>query len=317
MAARNNMSRRDFLHSTAAAAALAALAPGLFVAGRARANPGSKPNILLIMTDEHNAGILGAAGNAIAQTPKLDALAQQGVIFDNCYCNSPVCAPSRLSFTAGKYISRVGAWGNQFWLPSADYPSLPRILNAAGYESFLCGRMHYDYTRRYGFTEIGGNFNTSVKYGKQRRPPPDVPEPQPGISDRLTDVGIGETGIHLHDQNVAAGALQFLNERQAADGPFFLLVGFLAPHFPLKVPEGYWAPYVDQVPLPVIPEGHLESQPLNYQHLRIGFNVEDVPDEVVRDARELYYGHTQWADGQIGQVPVSYTHLTLPTILLV
>jgi len=302
MAAHNKMSRRDFLRSTAATAALAALAPGLFISGRARGNSSSTPNILLIMTDEHNAGVLGAAGNAIAQTPNLDALAQHGVIFDNCYCNSPLCVPSRLSLTAGKYPSRVGAWGNQSWLPSADYPSLPRILNAAGYESFLCGKMHYDYTRRYGFTEIGGNLNTSVKYGRERRRLPDELEPQPGISDRLTDIGIGQTSIHVHDQLVAAGAVEFLNQRQAADGPFFLALGFVAPHFPLKVPEGYWTPYIGQVPLPVIPEGHVASQSLNYQHLRIAFNVEDVPDEVVRDVRELYYAHTQWADGQIGQV---------------
>jgi len=54
--------------------------------------------------------------------------------------------------------------------------------------------------------------------------------------------------------------------------------------------------------MPVIPEGHLESQPRNYKHLRIGFNVEDVPDEIVRKGRELYYGLTQWSDEEIGKV---------------
>ena len=91
------------------------------------------------MTDEHNAGMMGCAGNGIVRTPNLDALAGRGVRFENCYCNSPLCVPSRLSFTSGKYASRVGAWNNNCWLPSPDYPSLPRLLVAKGYEAFLCG----------------------------------------------------------------------------------------------------------------------------------------------------------------------------------
>jgi choline-sulfatase len=54
--------------------------------------------------------------------------------------------------------------------------------------------------------------------------------------------------------------------------------------------------------MPKIPQGHLESQARNYKHLRIGFNVENVPDEIVRKGRELYYGLTQWLDEEIGKV---------------
>ena len=115
------------------------------------------------MSDEHNASVMGCAGNSIANTPNLDRLAARGVFFENCYCNSPLCVPSRLSFTSGKYVSRVGAWNNDCWLPSDAYPSVARLLNGAQYESFLCGKMHYDRTRRYGFKEIGGEMNRSFK----------------------------------------------------------------------------------------------------------------------------------------------------------
>src|SRR5512141_2924339 len=133
------------------------------------AEPQRRPNILLIMADEHNAGVLGCYGNNLIRTPNLDRLAGQGVVFDNAYCNSPLCVPSRLSFTAGKYASRVGAWNNDVELPSADYPSIARVMNAAGYESFLCGKMHYDRTRRYGFTEIAFIGNSDNKTGKGSR----------------------------------------------------------------------------------------------------------------------------------------------------
>ncbi len=295
----NRQNRREFL-KVAGLAAGSLLAPSLAFGGN---KPAKKPNILVIMSDEHNAGVLGCNGNTIIKTPNLDGLAERGVTFEGCYCNSPLCVPSRLSFTAGKYVSRIGAWNNSCWLPSDDYPSLPRIMNAAGYESILCGKMHYDQTCRYGFREIGGNMNNATMTGKGSRRKADDLASKPGISPRFDDFHTGDnSSILKHDRAVTAGTVEFLSNRRASDKPFFMLAGYLAPHFPLIVPEEYWRPYQDKIPMPVIPEGHLESQPRNYKHLRIGFDVEDVPDEIVRKGRELYYGLTQWVDGQIGKV---------------
>ena len=292
-------SRREFIQMTGLAAGSLVM-PRLVLS---KGKPANKPNILVIISDEHNAGILGCYGNDIVRTPNLDDLASRGVTFEGCYCNSPLCVPSRLSFTAGKYASRVGAWSNNCWLPSADYPSLPRIMNAAGYESILCGKMHYDHTRRYGFREIGGNMNKSVKTGKGKRRMADDLTPKPGMSSRFDDFHTGDhSSILKHDLAVTAGTTEFLKHRRASDKPFFMIAGYLAPHFPLIVPETYWRQYQGRIPMPMIPEGHLESQPRNYQHLRIGFDVEDVPDEIVRKGRELYYGLTHWLDDQIGRI---------------
>ncbi len=274
------------------------VARGAFAAG---AIIGERPNILVIMSDEHNASVLGCYGNRIVRTPNLDRLAAGGVVFSAAYTNSPLCVPCRLSFTSGKYISRVGAWNNNCWLPSADYPSIARVMNAAGYESFLCGKMHYDRTRRYGFTEIGGNMNNTLKTGKgNRRRPDDLVSK--GLSGRFRDFHAGDDSNVLdHDRRVTAGAVEFLTRRQAADKPFFLLVGYLAPHFPLIVPEPYWDRYKGKVPAPEIPAGFLDSLPLNYRHLRVGFDVLNVPPDTVRKGRELYYGLTEWVDNEIGK----------------
>ncbi|MHC4623822.1 MAG: sulfatase-like hydrolase/transferase [Planctomycetota bacterium] len=301
-----HQTRRDFLKAIGATAvstgALSILPKSSFAAPAARANP-KLPNILVIMSDEHNAGVTGCYGNNTVRTPSLDGLARRGIVFENCYCNSPLCVPSRLSFTSGKYASRVGAWSNTCWLPGADYPSLPHILNAAGYESFLCGKMHYDSTRRYGFTEIGANVNKSAKTGRGQRRDADDLEPKRGISSRFKAFHPGDrSGILRRDRAVTAASTEFLKNRKATDKPFFLFAGYVAPHFPLIVPEQYWEPYKGKVPMPVIPEGHLESQPRNYKHLRIAFNVEDAPPDIVRKGRELYYGLTQWLDEEIGKV---------------
>ena len=305
------MNRREFLRKCTGAGIGLTLSSGALGAGgfvlsnqALETRIGAKrPNILFIISDEHNAGVTGCYGNSIVRTDALDLLARRGVTFESCYCNSPLCVPSRLSITSGKYISRVGAWSNSCRLPSADYPSLPRILNAVGYESFLCGKMHYDRSRRYGFTEIGGNMNNSNKTGKGSRRAADNLTPKDGISGRFDNFYTAEdSSILTHDRKVTAGTVEFLRDRKASDKPFFLIAGYLAPHFPLIVPEEYWQVYEGKVPMPEIPAGHLESQVRNHKHLRIGFNVEDVPDDIVRKGRELYYGLTQWLDDEIGKV---------------
>ncbi len=298
-------SRREFLKTVGWTAVSAGALPVL--AGCSGSKPaaklkGRRPNILLIMSDEHNANLLGCYGNKLVQTPVLDDLAGRGILFENCYCNSPLCVPSRLSFTSGKYSSRVGAWSNSSMLPTENYPSLAGIMNASGYESFLCGKMHYDRYRRYGLKRIGGFINRNVMKGTGRRRKADDLEPQPGNSRHIDNFGTGESFVLKHDRQVTAGTLEFLKNRKSTDKPFFLVTGYIAPHYPLIVPKEYWAPYKGKVPMPVIPEGHLESQPRNYKHLRIGTNTEGLPDETVRKGREFYYGLCQWMDEQVGKV---------------
>jgi len=298
---RTGFDRREFLKAVGVGAGLLSTAAWAEPGGAGTAE--NRPNILVIMSDEHNASIMGCSGNEVVQTSHLDRLASGGVVFDDCYCNSPLCVPSRLSFTSCKYVSRVGGWSNSCWLPSEDYPSIAGVLNAAGYESFLCGKMHYDETRRYGFTEIGGAMNRGYKDGRGSRREPDDLTPAPGISQRFEEFRPGEdSSVLKHDKDVTAGTVAFLKNRKPEDKPFFLLTGYLAPHFPLIVPEKYWEGYKGRVAMPEIPEGYLDSLPRNYRHLRIGFNMEDVPEDIVRKGRELYYGLVQWVDEEIGKV---------------
>ena len=299
------ISRRRFIGGVAAAAA------GLSPVGRAfgisRFSDPGKPNILLIVSDEHNASITGCYGNLLVQTPTLDSLAANGVVFDTFYTNSPLCVPHRLTLTSGKYVSRTSAWNNDCRLPHRFYPSLPVALNSVGYQSYLCGKMHYDPTHRYGFTELyaDGN-NQGVKNGKGgRRAPDDTSVNTSSWTNRSAEFKIAESsGTINHDKKATQNAVAFLQARDPAAAPFFLLVGYLAPYFPLTVPQANYDPYEDNVAMPVIPPGHLASLSLNYTHLRRGFGVTDPePDAAtVKLGRELYYGLTNWLDGQVSQV---------------
>ncbi len=292
-------SRRTFLQGAAATLGAAALP---IKSSASIGKFAKQPNILWIMSDEHNPHVTGCYGNRIVRTPNMDALAEQGVTFDTHYCNSPLCVPSRLSLTAGKYASRVDVWGLTCRLPSADIPSLPRVMNDAGYESFLCGKQHYDYSRRYGFTEVGGNFNQWYKTGKGHRLPPEHLTQQ-RLSPRFDHFHPGDHGSTVeHDRLVTAGAVDFLSKRTQGEKPFFLFAGYLAPHFPLIVPQPYWDRYRGKIDMPVIPPGFLENLSLNYKVQRAGFEEIGVPDDTVRRGRELYYGLTDWVDNEIGKV---------------
>lgn len=292
------ITRRQFVNT----ASVSVLGMALEKGHAARLLKGRRPNILWIMSDEHNPHVASYYGNQLIRTPNIDSLARDGVTFDGHYCSSPLCVPSRLSLTAGKYASRVGAWGLSCELPSADIPSLPRILNNAGYQSFLCGKQHYDYSRRYGFTEVGGNFNNWYKTGRGHRLPP-THVTQERLSPRFDNFHPGDHGSTVeHDRRVTAGAVEFLSKQQWGDKPFFFFVGYLAPHFPLVVPQEYWDRYRGKVDMPVIPDGFLDRLPLNYRVQRAGFEEIGVPDDTVRRGRELYYGLTDWADNEIGKI---------------
>ena len=93
------------------------------------------PNVLLICTDQQRFDALGAYGNTHIATPNLDRLAADGVLFENCYVQNPVCAPSRASLMTGQYVSAHGLHANGVDIaPGAEM--FTKLLAAGGYD---CG----------------------------------------------------------------------------------------------------------------------------------------------------------------------------------
>ncbi|SVD33138.1 uncharacterized protein METZ01_LOCUS385992, partial [marine metagenome] len=102
----------------------------------------SRPNILLIMTDEHAPMYSSTYGHPLVQTPQMDRLAAEGTTFDNAYCNSPLCLPSRMSFMTGRYVHKISAYDNASPLPSHAV-TWAHMLGALGYDVALCGKQHF------------------------------------------------------------------------------------------------------------------------------------------------------------------------------
>ena len=78
----------------------------------------NRPNILIIQADQHRADCIGAYGNTDIQTPHIDALAADGVRYDNSFCPYPVCTPSRYSFLSGLYVRQHLGGSNRATLPA-------------------------------------------------------------------------------------------------------------------------------------------------------------------------------------------------------
>ena len=102
----------------------------------------TRPNILLIFSDQHRGDALGCVGNPSVRTPNLDGLAAEGVVFRNCNTNSPLCMPARASLITGLYVNEHGAWGNR---TEADRhgPSHVRNIRDAGYRTAVIGKTHF------------------------------------------------------------------------------------------------------------------------------------------------------------------------------
>ena len=106
------------------------------------AAPAKRPNILFIMTDDHASHAMSCYGSKINQTPNLDRLAQEGMLFKNCFAVNAICTPSRAAILTGKYSHKNGVTVfNRF---DGDQPHVARYLKEAGYQTAMIGKWHLE-----------------------------------------------------------------------------------------------------------------------------------------------------------------------------
>ncbi len=98
-----------------------------------------KPNILFVMADQLASRYLPFHGHPLVQTPNLSRLAREGVVFENAYSTSPLCAPARATVMNGLLSSRTGVYDNAAEFPSA-IPTWAHYLRNEGYKTCLVGR---------------------------------------------------------------------------------------------------------------------------------------------------------------------------------
>ena len=211
-----------------------------------RAQPGRRPNILLIVADDLGYSDLGCYGGEI-NTPNLDRLASSGVRFTQLYTTAR-CCPSRASILTGQYPHKVGVGHMVQDLGSPGYngrlsesaATIAEVLKAAEYRTFISGKWHVgtDDPTRHGFEQFYGTLISASTFWD---PAQYLRLPQ-GSKTR----SYGKEAFYGTDA-LTDHALDFLEEaRSTPNQPWFLYLAYNSPHFPLHARREEIAKYKDR-----------------------------------------------------------------------
>ncbi|WFB36680.1 sulfatase-like hydrolase/transferase [Kiritimatiellota bacterium B12222] len=283
----------------------------------------TRPNILLLSTDQQRWDTLAAAGCAWMQTPHLDRLAARGTLFTQAFCNSPLCMPSRQSMLSGRYPASAGCTENGVEMRE-DMPNVATILGGAGYHTANIGKLHFkNHAHRdhrephpaYGFDTLlvsdepglyedayttwlkarglDGLRTWTLESFPGRGHDYRISGPSRLVTDPLPFVGPDDAS---HSSWVAEETCQFLRQHQHER--FFCIAGFFAPHSPINPPQKWLDAYADvEVPLPKMTQSDRE---------RLGLS-----DEEWRSVRRAYFALVSHVDEMIGRILDQLDHLGL------
>ena len=263
------------------------------------------PNILFIQVDQLTAKSLRAYGNDICQSPNLDRLADNGVVFENAYCNFALCSPSRFSMATGQLCSTIGAYDNAAEMP-ATIPTYAHYLTQLGYQTSLSGKMHFiGPDQHHGFEKrltpdlYPADFSWVPSWGNEGKR--DTNDPR-----SVSISGVCERSVQIDfDEEVTHRATRHLYDmaRSEDQRPFFMQVSYTHPHEPYLCEKKYWDLYEDvDIPMPTVPPMPEEAHDPHSVRLLHDFGMLGVTfeDEEIQRARRAYYGSISYIDEQVG-----------------
>ncbi|MBL7200874.1 MAG: sulfatase-like hydrolase/transferase [Anaerolineae bacterium] len=280
----------------------------------------ARPNILIFMTDHQRAD--SALPEHPAITPNLDRLGREGVVFENTFCPSPHCCPSRATFFTGLYPSGHGVWNNvcnRQALSSGlkeGVRTWSEDLAGAGYGMHFSGKWHVsvdespaDRGWREHFVSGAAGTHHGARwdhYGRLAGEPEATERGEgeilrPGYGTyRLYGTG-GEEG-NGHDETAVAKGLEVLESLAEGDRPWCLYVGAVGPHDPYVVPQRYLDLYdLDDVPLPPSYVDTLADKPAVYQRMR-EMRFGQLSEREVREGIRHFWAYCTYLDDLFGRL---------------
>lgn len=278
----------------------------------------TRPNILLISTDQQRWDALGASGNPHIRTPHLDRLAADGARFTNCYVQSSVCAPSRASLMTSRYLHNHGLWANGVDI-NPDEQLFTRSLADAGYDCGLVGKFHLGAAQHGrvepriddGFRVFRWAHDPYVR-SEANHYHAWLDEHFPGVLDEAVARG-GNRAIDTlpaeqhYSRWIGEETIEYLTSGRDGDKPFCFVVNFFDPHHGFGSPPEYRATYdAESLPSPVTSD--LSTKPAVYTDASIssyagndrGF-VDHTPEEI-QDIIAHYYAMVTLVDDEVGRI---------------
>ena len=263
---------------------------------------GRKPNFVIFMLDQLAPQFMPTYGNKVVQTPAISAFAEASVVFDNAYCNYPLCAPARYAFMAGRLPTKIGAWDNAAEF-MAEIPTFAHHLSALGYDTTLSGKMHFcGPDQLHGFHR---RLTTDV-YPSDFAWVPNWDQPDAKLDwfhnmDVVRQAGICTRSAYLDfDDEVVFQAKRHLFDlaRKQNDRPFCLVVSLISPHDPYLARREHWDRYRhDDIDMPKLGISDVKMDPHSRRIIDgIGMQHPAPTSEQVRNARHAYYGSVSYID---------------------
>jgi choline-sulfatase len=319
------VTRKEFFQVSAGLAA----EPGF----QGKPKPAGRPNVVVLLTDQHRPDLLSCEGSDLVPTPNMDRIAGRGVRFRHAYCPYPVCAPSRMSLLTGLYAHHHLVANN---LHRLDWKcrTVAHTFRDNGYLTALIGKMHFNDGNSHGF-DFRLGFNDWLMYlGPKVHHYADEIASYPGYENRVYDTGSGFPDVeglwkdnrspwignvaprkevsseliaddHI-DAFVARESSKFI--RAHKDQPFFLVAGFLRPHAPFHPPKDFAAWYpAENTRLP--PIGDLSRYPSHIRKAAAQF--QSMGEETLKKIRAGYLGNLRFVDTCIGEVYKTLEDLNL------
>jgi arylsulfatase len=284
-----------------------------------------QPNILVICTDQQRYDTLGCYGNKLVDTPNIDRLAEEGMLFENAFCQSPVCTPSRSSFLTGRYPRTTRCRANGQAIP-ADEKLISRLLADEGYTCGLAGKLHLSpcHPSVTSATErrIDDGFH---QFFWSHHPMPEWPTNEytqwlnrknkqfhAPYTEGSKYVQIGPDEEDHQTTWCAEKAIQFMESNAGYDKPWFFIANLFDPHHPFDPPKAYLDKFLsrlDEIPLPNYVEGELHNKP-EYQRMdREGaygtkgyLAAAEMSDQDHRLLRAAYWAMCELIDTQVGRM---------------
>lgn len=272
-------------------------------------NKNDIPNLLIIMSDEHQSGVMGCAAHPFIKTPNLDKLAARGTRFSNAYTPSSICVPARASFATGLYPHQTRLWDNA--MPyTGSIRGWGHALQDKGIRVESIGKLHYRAEEDpAGFDKEHipmmvvdgvGMVWASIRKEHERKVMGDRSQRMLGEY-----IGPGTSNYTDYDTAVTERTQQWIADNADSTEPWCLYVGLVAPHFPLVVPQEFY----DLYPLDSLPESKLHPDDGFPRHPWVQKQYElDRSEEKFENAEErlsamaAYYGLCSWMDHNIGQI---------------
>jgi arylsulfatase A-like enzyme len=288
--------RREILKMFSGGALVSAATP--------RATPAEvqKPNIVIIMADQHRAGLTRGTGFPLDTMPALDSLASRGVSFDRAYTTAPLCVPARVSMLTGRWPHAHRLRQNSAARFAVYEQDLFQVCKQHGYRTALVGKNHtyltpdrVDYWRPYSHLD-----------GWKPDPAPrdyvEFDRWMQHLNHGVSDVPTPFPAEVQYPYRIASNAIDFMGA--AGDEPFALWMSFAEPHNPYQVPK----PYFDLFPPETVPPRAVGPESLS----AMGFKwkwLEHLEESTYpgfqqkwRRTRSNYLGMLRLIDDQVARV---------------